>query len=82
LLTKGEVGEVVGGEHKMLLCRVWPQHGHDRLVRETSDERCAPRRRRQGIELSRSGEGATDDGLRRPGVDEAKGAKTHGGPGS
>jgi hypothetical protein len=32
--------------------------------------------------MSRSGEGAPDDGLHQPGVDEAKGAEKHGGPGS
>jgi hypothetical protein len=32
--------------------------------------------------VSRSGEGAPDDKLRRPGVDEAEGAEEHGGPGS
>jgi hypothetical protein len=35
---EGEVGEVVGGKPKMLLCWVWPQHADDRLVREASDE--------------------------------------------
>jgi hypothetical protein len=36
---EGEVGEVVGRKPKTLLLWVWPQHGHDRVVREASDER-------------------------------------------
>jgi hypothetical protein len=35
---EGKVGEVVGGEFKMLLRWVWPQHADDGLVREASDE--------------------------------------------
>jgi hypothetical protein len=35
---EGEVGEVVGGEPKTLLCWIGPQHADDDLVREASDE--------------------------------------------
>jgi hypothetical protein len=49
---KGEVGEIVGGEPKTLLCQVWPQHGHDHLIREAPDERRAPRRPCQGVGAS------------------------------
>jgi hypothetical protein len=43
---EGKVSEVVGGEFKMLLHWVWPQHADDGLVREASDESlasCSPR---------------------------------------
>jgi hypothetical protein len=40
---EGEVGEVVGGEPKMLLHWVGPQHAGDGLVREASDESLASR---------------------------------------
>jgi hypothetical protein len=66
----------------MLLCRVWPQHGNDHLAHEATDECGSPRCRRQGSGVSKSGEGVPDDGLRRPGVDEAEEAEKHGGPGS
>jgi hypothetical protein len=79
---EGQVGEVVCGEPKTLMCRVRPQHGHDRLAREATNECDVPRRHRQGGGVSGSGEGVPDDGLRRPSVDEAEGAEEHGGPGS
>jgi hypothetical protein len=40
---EGEVSEVIGGEPKMLLRWVWPQHADDGLVRETPDESFPPR---------------------------------------
>jgi hypothetical protein len=64
----------------MLLCWVWPQHGHDRLTREALDESltsCCPR---QGIGTEWLDEGTPSNKLRRPGVDEAEGAKAQGGP--
>jgi hypothetical protein len=40
-----------------------------------------PLGRRDGpVRTGQSGEGAPDDGLRRPDIDEAKGAEAHGGP--
>jgi hypothetical protein len=77
---EGEVGEVVGGEPKMLLRWVWPQHGHDRLAREASDECRVSRCLRRDIGTGRPGEGTPGDGLRRPGLDEVEGVETHGGP--
>jgi hypothetical protein len=72
---EGEVGEVVGGEPKTLLCWVWPQHADDDDVREASDKGLAFCSPREDIGARRSGEGALGDGLHRPGVDEAKGAE-------
>jgi hypothetical protein len=40
---EGEVGEVVGGEPKMLLRWVLPQHADNDVVREASDEGLASR---------------------------------------
>jgi hypothetical protein len=77
---KGEVGEVVGGGPKTLLCWVWPQHADDRLVREASDESFTFRNPCQDIGTRWPGEGTPSDGLRRPGVDEAEGAEAQGGP--
>jgi hypothetical protein len=79
---EGEVGEVVGGEPKTLLCWVWPLHAEGDVVLEASDERLASRSPRENIETRRPGEGAPGDGLHRPGVDEAEGAEAQGGPGS
>jgi hypothetical protein len=79
---EGEVGEVVGGEPKMLLCWVWPQHADDDVARGASDECltcCSPR---EDIGARRPAEGTTGNGLHRPSVDEAEGAKAQGGPGS
>jgi hypothetical protein len=78
--SEGEVGEVVGGEAKTLLCWVWPQHADDGLVREASDESLASRSHCEDIGTRRPSEGAPGDGLRRPGVDETKGAEAQSGP--
>jgi hypothetical protein len=67
----GEVGEVVGGEPKTLLCWVWPQHADDRLVREASDESFTSRSPCQDVGTRWPDEGTPGDGLRQPGVDEA-----------
>jgi hypothetical protein len=72
---EGEVSEVIGGKPKTLLCWVWPQHCNDHLVREASNERHTSRSPRQDIGTGWPGEGTPDDGLRRPGVDEAEGVK-------
>jgi hypothetical protein len=72
---EGEVGEVVGGESKTLLRWVWPQHAEDDIVREASDESLASRNPYEDIGARRPGEGAPDDGLHRPGVDEIEGAE-------
>jgi hypothetical protein len=77
---EGEVGEVVGGEPKTLLCWVSPQHADDDVVREASDEGLAPCSPREDIGARRSGEGAPSDGLHQPGVDEAEGVEAQGGP--
>jgi hypothetical protein len=77
---EGEVGEVVGGEPKTLLCWVRPQHCHDHFVQEASDECLASCCPREDIRTGRLGEGTPRDGLCRPGVDEVEGAKAHGGP--
>jgi hypothetical protein len=77
---EGKVSEVVGGEPKMLLRWVWPQHADDRLVRQASDESLASRSPYQDVGARWSGEGTPSDGLRRPGVDEADGAKAQSGP--
>jgi hypothetical protein len=79
---EGKVGEVVGGEPKTLLHWVWPQHADDDVARVVSDEglaRCNPH---EDIEPRRPAEGTVDNGLHRPGVDAAEGAKAQGGPGS
>jgi hypothetical protein len=72
---EGEVGEVVGSDPKTLLRWVWPQQADDDVVREASDEGLASRSPREDIEARRSGEGAPSDGLHRPSVDKAEGAK-------
>jgi hypothetical protein len=77
---EGEIGEVVGGEPKMLLCWVGPQHADDDVVREASDESLTSRNPNEDIGTRRSGEGAPGDGLRQPGVDEAEGAEVQRGP--
>jgi hypothetical protein len=77
---EGKVGEVVGGDPKMLLHWVWPQHADDRLVREASDESLVSRSPRQDVGARWPGEGTPGDGLRWPGVDEAEGAEAQGCP--
>jgi hypothetical protein len=77
---EGELSEVVGGEPKTLMCWVWPQHGHDRLVQEASDERHAPCCPRQDVRAGWPDEGTRGDGLCQLGADEAEGAEVHGGP--
>jgi hypothetical protein len=62
----------------MLLRWIWPQHADDRLAREASDESLASHNPCQDVGTRRSGEGTPDDGLRRPGVDEAEGAEAQG----
>jgi hypothetical protein len=76
---EGEVGVVVSGEPKTLLCWVWPQHADDRLVQEASNERRASRSPHQDIGTRWSGEGTPGNGLRQPSVDEAEGAEVEGG---
>jgi hypothetical protein len=70
-----EVGEVVGGEPKLILRWVWPQHADDDVVREASDEDLVSPGPREDIGVRRLGEGSLGDGLHRPGVDEAEGPK-------
>jgi hypothetical protein len=72
---EGKVGEVVGGKPKTLLCRVWPQHADDDVVREASNEGLARRSPRKDIGVRRPAEGTAGNGLHWPGADEAKGAK-------
>jgi hypothetical protein len=78
---EGEVGEVIGGEPKTLLCRVWHQHADDDAVREASDEGLASRSPREDIEARWPAEGTAGDRLHRPSVDKAEGAEAQGGPG-
>jgi hypothetical protein len=80
VILEGEVGKLVGGEPKMLLCWVGPQHADDDLVREASDDSLASRSPRYDITTRGPGEGVPGDGLCRPGVDEAEGAEAQSGP--
>jgi hypothetical protein len=77
---EGEVGEVVGGKPKTLLHWVWLQHADDGLFREASGESLASRSPHLDIGTRRPGEGASGDGLHRPGVDEAEVAEAQSGP--
>jgi hypothetical protein len=79
---EGEVGKVIGGEPKTLLCRVWPQHANDDVAQVTSDEGLTRRSPREDIGEWRSAEGTAGNGLHRSGVDAAEGAEAQGGPGS
>jgi hypothetical protein len=77
---EGEVGEVIGGEPKMFLCWVWPQHADDDVARVALDEGLARRSPRGDIGARRPAEGTAGDGLHRPGVDTAEGVEVHGSP--
>jgi hypothetical protein len=57
------------------LCWVWPQHADDDITREASDEGIKCCSLREDIGARRPTEGTAGDGLHRPGVDEAEGAK-------
>jgi hypothetical protein len=79
---EGEVGEVIGGEPKTLLCWVCPQHADDDVVREASDEGLASRSSHEDTGARWLAKGTTGDRLHQPGVDKAEGAEAQGDPGS
>jgi hypothetical protein len=78
---EGEVGEVIGGKPKTLLCRVWPQHADDDVVREASDEGLASRCPHENIGAKWPAEGTPGDRLHQLGVDKAEGAEAQVAPG-
>jgi hypothetical protein len=63
---EGEVGEVLGGEPKMLLCRVWPQHADNDVIRESSNEGLVCRSPREDIGVRRPAEGTAATGSTGP----------------
>jgi hypothetical protein len=79
---EGEVGEIIDGEPKTLLCRFWPQHAGGDVARVASDEGLTRRSPREDIGARRPAEGTASDGLHWPGVDAAEGAEPQGSPGS